>query len=304
MMRFTLRQLEYATTTAEVGSVAAAAAKLGVAQPSVSSAIMKLEDQIGMQIFVRQHAHGVTPSPQGQRFLAEARSLLLHATDVQRMSALEGDRVAGVINVGCFLTLAPVFAPRLIAGFQSQYPDAQVRLEEGVQEQLLAGLREGRIDTAILYRVDLPGDIRAVDVASFAPHVLLPANHKLAKRAKVSLKALQDENLVLLDVQPSRTYFTRILAQAGVVATPFFASPSIELVRGMVGQGLGYSLLITRPAGDRAYDGSELAVRPIVEDVELGVVSVASLKGMRMTRSTTAFESYCITSFKSFGKKP
>lgn len=304
MLRFTLRQLEFATTTAEMGSVAAAAEKLGVAQPSVSAAIKKLEEQIGLQVFIRQHAQGMTPSPQGQRFLTEARSLLLQAEDLQRTAAFEGVRVAGDVNVGCFLTLAPAYAPQLVSSFQEQFPEARVQLEEGAQEDLLAGLRGGNFDLALLYRVDLPDDIRAVDVAEIAPHVVLPSRHRLAKGDKVSLKELQGEKLVLLDLQPSRTYFMRVLAGAGVNVTPSYVSPSLEMVRGLVGQGLGYSLLITRPSGDRSYDGRKLAVRPIAERVEPGIVSIASLRNMRMTRTAAAFEAHCIKMFKSIGSTP
>ena len=304
MLRFTLRQLEFATVTAEMGTVAAAAQRLGVAQPSVSAAIKKLEEQLGLQIFIRQHAQGLTPSPQGLRFLTEARSLLLQAEDLQRTAAFEGSRVAGEINFGCFLTLAPAYAPQLVSEFQNQFREAQVRLVEGAQDDLLAGLRGGRFDLALLYRVDLPDDIRAVDVAEMMPHVLLPAAHQLARQDTVSLADLRDEKLVLLDLQPSRTYFMRVLAAAGVNVTPSHVSPSLEMVRGLVGQGLGYSLLITRPSGDRSYDGRKLAVRPIAEKVEPGIVSVASLRNMRMTRTAAAFEAHCIKMFKSFRSTP
>lgn len=304
MLRFTLRQLEFATVTAELGTVAAAAERLGVAQPSVSAAIKKLEEQLGLQIFIRHHAQGLTPSPQGQRFLIEARNLLLQAGDVQRTAAYEGNRVAGEINLGCFLTLAPAYAPQLVSQFQLQYPQAHVRLEEGAQEDLLDGLRAGRFDLALLYRVDLPEDIRAIDVAEMLPHVLLPAGHKLARKDKVSLKELQAEKLVMLDLQPSRTYFLRVLAHAGVNVTPSHVSPSLEMVRGLVGQGLGYSLLITRPSGDRSYDGRKLAIRPIAEEVEPGIVSIASLRNMRMTRTSAAFEAHCINLFKTLRSTP
>ena len=86
MLLYTLRQLEYAVAIADCGSVAGAAERLRVAQPSVSAALMKLEDQLGLQIFIRHHAQGVTPTSAGGRFLAAARSLLAQAQDFQRDS--------------------------------------------------------------------------------------------------------------------------------------------------------------------------------------------------------------------------
>ncbi len=299
MIRFTIRQLEYAVMAADLGSVAAAAAALGVAQPSISAALKKLEDQAGLQIFIRQHAQGVLPSTQGHIFLAEARRLLIHAQDLQKATSNHSGALEGQLNIGSFLTIAPTYAPRLISNFNNLHENVKITLEEGVQADLLEGLRKGRHDLALLYNVDLPADIRSVDVAYLHPHVLLPAAHPLAKKAKIALQDLADEKLILLDIQPSRTYFLRVLESQGVKPMIGFSSPSLELVRGMVGRGMGYSLLITRPYGDRTYDGEKLAIREISGSVERGIISVATLKQMRPTRVARLFEDFCVKHFKS-----
>ena len=122
----------------------------------------------------------------------------------------------------------------------------------------------------------------------------------LAKKKRVSLHDLANEPLILLDILPSRTYFTRLLESQGITPKISFASPSLELVRGLVGQGLGYSLLITRPHGDATYDGEQLAIRPIVEEVEDGVIAIAALKSLRPTRLISTFEEFCVNFFKQF----
>ena len=76
-------------------------------------------------------------------------------------------------------------------------------------------------------------------LASYTPHVLLPGKHRLTRLRQVPLVALRDEPFILLDIAPSRTYFTRILEQAGLAPKPAFSSPSLEVVRGLVGQRLG-----------------------------------------------------------------
>jgi len=78
-----------------------------------------------------------------------------------------------------------------------------------------------------------------------------------------------------------------------------FSSPSLEVVRGLVGQGLGYSILVTRPFGDHSYAGEELAVRPIADEVERGVIALAALKQMRKTRLVSAFEAHCVEFFRT-----
>jgi DNA-binding transcriptional LysR family regulator len=298
MLRFTLRQLEHALAIAEYGSIAKAAQRLGVAQPSLSASLQKLEIQLGLQLFIRHHAQGVLPSPQGLRFLNEARSLVAHGTDFQRDTTDAGILVEGDLTIGSFSTIAPVYAPRLIAGFQKLHPKARLRLEEGAQGQLIAGLRSGQYDLALLYKLDMSEDLKVTDLATLKPYVLLNAKHPLARKKNVSLRDLINEPLILLDILPSRTYFTRLLEDQGVTPKISFASPSLELVRGLVGQGLGYSLLITRPHGDSTYDGEALAIRPIVEEVEDGVIAIAALKSLRPTRLISTFEEFCVSFFK------
>ena len=184
MLRYTLRQLEYAVAIADCGSVAGAAARLRVAQPSVSAALIKLEGQMGLQIFIRHHAQGVTPTTAGQRFLASARSLLAQAQDFQREAESAGTEVAGQLTLGCFVTIAPVFIPKLFAGFRKLYPQAELKLQEGIQDDLIAGLRAGRFDLALLYRLDLPDDLTVLDLATMEPYALLPASHPLARKRK------------------------------------------------------------------------------------------------------------------------
>jgi DNA-binding transcriptional LysR family regulator len=303
MLRYTLRQIEFAVAAADLGSVAAAAQAFGVAQPSVSAAIMKLEEQLALQIFIRQHAHGVKPTAQGARFLAEAKNLINHAREVQRDVQVSGAEVEGELTIGSFQTIAPVHAPRIIAGFQKLHPRTRLRLEEGTQDELFKGLRTGRHDLALLYKLEMPDDLRTVDLMALDPYVLLPHDHHLTKLTRVSLFELAEEPMILLDVAPSRTYFTRILESYGIAPRIAFSSPSLELVRGLVAQRLGYSLLITRPAGDHSYDGEPLAVRPIAEATEKGVISLAILKQMRPTRLAMAFEAFCASYFGSLESK-
>jgi DNA-binding transcriptional LysR family regulator len=302
MLKLTLRQLEYAVQTADSGSVAAAADVLGVAQPSVSAALKKLEDTIGLQIFIRHHARGLTPTSGGVAFLADARRLIVQAEELARQVNLQTGPLKGRLQVGSFVTLAPTYAPILISEFNALYPGVEIVLEEGVQAELLSGLRHGQHDLALIYDVDLPADIGAIEVASLKPYVLLPASHKLARFKKISLSSLANDKLILLDIQPSRTYFLRLLEAQGVKPIIGFSSASLELVRGMVARGLGYSLLITRPAGDLSYDGEKLSVHEIAGPAERGVIAIAHLKNVRQTRVARVFEKFCVDYFKTVQK--
>ncbi len=302
MPSYTLRQLEYLVACIDAGSLAGAADRLNVSQPSISTAIAKLEGELGVQLLLRHHAQGVTPTADAERLLQSARNLLSHATDLQRQAEMAGKGMAGELRLGSFVTLAPVLLPGMIADLGASYPDIRLQLGEGTQDELIDNLRHGRHEMALLYDLDLPDDVAFTKLREVEPHVLLPANHPLARLDTVSLTDLVDESFVLLDVNPSRDYFISLFSSVGIHPQISFSSPSLELVRGLVGRGLGCSLLATRPHGDVTYDGQALAIRPIREKVAKSQIGLATLKALRPTRVMEVFEAFSVEWFEDDGR--
>lgn len=302
MQKFTLRQLDYFVTTAQSGSLAEAAAKANVSQPSISTAIAKLEEQLGVQLFVRHHAQGVSLTPTGRRMLGDARNLLRQAADFEHFAADAGDTMRGELQLGCFVTLAPVFMPALITQFARLHPGVTLRVHEGTQDDLATGLTTGRLDLALLYDLDLPDGIHLDHMQTCHPYALLPEGHVLAKRKRLALKDLMTEPLILLDVPPSRKYFLGLFSAAGLDPKVAFTSSSMEMVRGLVGRGAGISLLVTRPHGDRTYDGQPLVIRPLETGAKPSEISIARLGQITPTRLMETFSDFCRDWFA--GKKP
>ena len=296
MTAYTLRQLSYFVTAAEHKSLLRAAVQLHVSPPSVSTAIAKLETQFGVQLLIRHHAQGVSLTPSGQRLLPEAQSLLRHAEELQQSAEATGSAVSGELNVGCFVTIAALFMPSLITGFSHAHPAASIRLYEGNQAELVEGLKGGRLELALLYDRELGEDVHFELLTESAPYVLLPADHPLARKTRLDLKTLVKEPLILLDIPPSREYFLSLFEEDEVEAQVGFSSPSFEVVRGMVGQGAGYSLLVTKPRGDITYDGRKLVTRPLAGTKEPGRIGLARVTNLRPTRLMQAFRNYCVES--------
>ncbi len=297
MHRFTLRQLEYLLACIEQGTVAAAAASLNVSQPTISVAINKLEEQLGVQLLIRHHSQGVTPTPSAQRILSEAQSLLAQANDLQARASDAGDAVTGTLSLGSFVTLSPTLLPGLMQALNRQHPGINLSLSEGTQAVLVDGLLQGALDLALLYDLALPDELHRVRLTSLSPTVALPANHPLATQTAIHLEDLVTEPMILLDVPPSRDYFTGLFKHVGLSPNIAFSSPSLELVRGMVGCGLGYSILTTRPAGDITYQGDAIAIRPLREAVEQSHVVLASnglVKPTRLTKTVAAVAVDCV----------
>ena len=201
-MTYTLRQLQYFVAAADHGSVAGAARALNISQPSISTAIAKLEALLGVRLLLRHHAHGVSLTPAGQPLLVEARSLLAHAGELTAHARGLGEAVRGRLDVGCFVTIAPSFFPAIARGFTVAHGEVDIRLHEGHQDALLEGLASGRFTVALLYDYDLAGDLDLQPLADLAPYALLPGDHPLARRAKVALAELAPLPMVLLDMPP------------------------------------------------------------------------------------------------------
>jgi len=304
MPNFTLRQLEYLVAVADAGSLVAAARRLHVTQPTVSDALSKLEEHFGFELFVRHHARGVSLTPAGRRMLPDARNLLRHLGQFEHDALAAASEVAGRLDLGCFVTLAPRYMPELIREFTVRHPGAQIGVQEGLQEELIDGVLTGRFDLALLYDIDLPSGVDIDVLAELRPHVLLPKNHRLADQRRITLKSLRDEPFILFDVAPSRAYFTGVLRSAGVEPKVAFASPSFEMVRGLVGQGLGYSLLVTRPHSDRSYDGQPVITRPIRGRVRSSDVCLARRAGAQQTRLSHTFAAFCREAIGPRGEQP
>ena len=171
------------------------------------------------------------------------------------------------VRLGFSATLGPFVVPRLLAGFAERHGDVPVTLLEGTQAQMIQAVAEGRTDLALLYNVPPRTDVSVRRVASVPPHVLLPAGHALGRSASVSLHDLCEQPMVLLDTQASRDYFLGMFAAHGLEPRIGWRSSSFETVRGLVGNGLGYSLLVTKPANAMSCDGRALISRPLTEPV-------------------------------------
>ncbi|WP_119460208.1 LysR substrate-binding domain-containing protein [Rhodospirillaceae bacterium SYSU D60014] len=291
---YTLRQLRYFTIVVESGSVAEASRRLNISQPSVSLAIKTLEENFSTQLFIRHHASGVSLTPSGLRFYRQALDLLRQARELEQSVFADSNKVGGQIEVGCFETIAPLYIPRLLAGFRQRYPNVRIHVQDGVQSDLLAGLENGAFDLVLLYDLELGGAYRhAPLLPGLRPHVLLPEKHRFADRASISLRQVVEEPLILLDVPPSGKYFCGLFQEVGLEPNVTHRSPSVELVRGMVGQGLGYSVLVTKPSTSLTYDGNSVVAVPLLDDVKCSDLVAAWLQRSRLTKLAQIFIHFC-----------
>lgn len=257
-MKFTFRQLEYFVAAADAGSIAAAAEHIHISAPSISVAITQLEQQLGATLFIRQH-NGLNLTTVGQDVLARAKTVL----DVARAlhdAANQGQvELKGRIALGCLSTLAPLVMPELMQTFSRQHPAVSVELIEGSQDQLIGHLRRGIADVVITYDMHIPQDLEFEALVSLPPLLMMSADHRLARQTSVDLREVADKNYILLDLPYSRDYFFSVFESAGLTPRIGMRTTQIEVARTMVANGLGVSVVASRPINESALDGKPVA---------------------------------------------
>jgi DNA-binding transcriptional LysR family regulator len=292
-MRYSFRQLEYFIAAGETGSITLASERIGISQPSISTAITHLERELGVQLFVRHHAQGLSLTPAGRILLREAKRVIEQADALHTIASEATEQLKGQLAVGCLVTLAPMVLPELALSFTSAFPASQIRPVENNQERLLDGLRRAEIDIAITYDLQIPDDIGFLPLASLPPHVLVGEAHPLAQQTAVSLQDLAAEPLVLLDLPLSREYFLALFLKEGLEPTIAMRSAHQEVVRTMVANGHGYTLANVRPRSDLALDGRRVVRVRLAGEHRPMRIGLATLTQLAKSRLVAAFETHC-----------
>jgi DNA-binding transcriptional LysR family regulator len=267
-MHASLKQLRYFIMVAECGKVAEASKRLHISQPALSAAIAQLEDTWQIQLFVRHKAQGVTLTSNGELLLRYSRQLLQQAHALDDYARELNLKVAGEIHIGCFSTLAPLFIPKLLKAAKTQYPDLTIHMHEGDIAQVHADIFEGRIELGLSYSLGHDARLSETALMRCPPYVLLPELHALSKQKMLTLQQLEHEPMILLDLPHSREYFTSLFASAGFEPKIIYRSANFEMVRSMVGAGLGFSLLNQKPNTKQTYNGSAVKMLPLREGNE------------------------------------
>lgn len=297
-LRFTLRQLEYLVAVGESESIILAAERLHVSSPSISAAISKLEDQLGLQLFVRRHAKGLSPTQAGRLVLNQARRILSEGEALNRLSGEISGDVRGNLALGCLLTFAQVVVPRLRRGFEARHPQVAITQTELNQQEIFDKIRDGWLDIALTYDLEIPDDLTFVPLAQLPPYVLLPEQHPLSHFEAISVDQLQDYPMILLDLPMSSDYFQSLFHVAGLTPKITERTRDLAVVRSLVANGYGYSIANLRPLNDLSPDGKELRFVPLAGPVRplfMGLVMARRVENLLTIRALIAFCQETIT---------
>lgn len=243
-----LRDLRYLLALAEHRHFGRAAEASHVSQPTLSTQIRKLEEELGVAL-VERAPRKVMLTEAGTEIAQRARNVIAEVEQMREIARRAHDPESGTLRLGLFPTLGPYLLPHVVGPLRARYPKLELLLVEEKTEALIARLREGRIDAAVLA---LPVDDEGLEHAVLfdEPFVLaVPEKHPLAtprgrKRAALSLDTLQHEHLLLLeDGHCLREQALDVCHLAGASEKDGFRATSLETLRQMVAAGVGMTLL-------------------------------------------------------------
>lgn len=292
-LRFSLRQLEYLVAVGECGSIAMASEKVNVSSPSISAAISQLEQEFGLPLFVRKHAHGLSLTQGGKQFVEQARVVLAQAARLNDLANLITGKVRGPLNVGCLLTFAQIVLPNLRRSFVDAYPEVAFHQFERNQTEIFEGLRSAAYDVALTYDLNIPPDLEFVGLVSLPPYAVMHDTHDLVHLESVSPAELADYPMILLDLPMSAEYFLSFFTQIGVRPKIVERTRDMAVMRSLVANGFGYSIANIRPDTDRAPDGRKLRYVPLTGPLRPMRMGLALSEGARASLTINAFIAHC-----------
>lgn len=228
----------------DCGSFLHAGESLGYSQSGITQMMNSLERELGFAVLVRTNK-GVFLTEEGKRIAPLLRELVRLDERLEQECALITGVERGTVTVGCFISVAIQWLPKMIYQFKQQYPGIHVEmLEEGSAEALESWLHEGRIDLAI-YSLDLDGPFDCIPLQRDELMAVLPQGHPLCAYTAVPLSAFAEEPFLMYKL-PSGAYDADIYTafrKAKIHPKIEFSSNFDFTIISMVEHNLGVSVL-------------------------------------------------------------
>ena len=238
-----IRDLEYLDAVAKYKHFGRAAEACFVSQPTLSGQIMKLEDQLGLQLFER-HRHNIMLTPAGEKLIHEARKVLNAATSFEETAKTLLDPLSGDMHIGLIPTLAPYLLPHIIEKLNATLPRVNFYLHENKTQTLLDNLDNGKLDVLILPWLEDMKNVERYDIFEEPLLLAVHLSHPFAKQSGLTLDALDNQQILTLeDGHCLRDQTMGYCFAAGAEEDQRFKATSLETLRYMVASNLGITLL-------------------------------------------------------------
>ncbi len=280
----TLTELRYIVTLAQEQHFGRAAEKCFVSQPTLSIAVKKLEEELGVALFERSKTR-VKPTPLGDNIVNQAQLVLEQTSAIKDMATAGKDQLKSPLQVGAIFTIGPYLLPHFIPELIKRAPEMPLYVEEGFTATLRHRLRNGELDVIIVALPFTEADVVTQPLYDEPFVVLLNKSHPLAEKKAIEAEDLNGHNILLLgeghcfrdqvfeacpNIRPSAENDNN----ASKIRTAAEGS-SLETLRHMVASGLGITILPTSAATSPFYNSGQLVVRQFAGTAPTRTVALA-----------------------------
>jgi LysR family transcriptional regulator, hydrogen peroxide-inducible genes activator len=268
-----IHQLRYFVAVADEGSFSRAAAKVRVAQPSLSQQIRKLEAEVGQPLFDRL-PRSVVLTEAGRCLIDYARQILASIGDARRSIDELKNEVSGRLAVGAIPTIAPYILPELVGKFQKHYPEVSLEIVEDVTDGITRRVEAGELDVALASTCQQSPTLRRESLGNEPLLALVPEGHPLAKKALVELDDLKSQRFLLLHEMHCLSQQVHHLLESRRLRPEIaLAGSQLGTIANMVAAEIGVSIVPQMMVKHRATSGCvSLPFAPPVPERELNLL--------------------------------
>jgi LysR family hydrogen peroxide-inducible transcriptional activator len=269
-----LHQLRYFVAVADEGSFSRAAAKVRVAQPSLSQQIRKLEAELGQRLFDRL-PRSVVLTEAGRCLIDYARQILASIGDARRcVDELKGE-IAGKVAVGAIPTIAPYVLPELVVTFQEHYPEVTLEIVEDVTDGITRRIEIGELDVALASTCQASPTLRRESLGTEPLLTLVPEKHPLAKKDFVEFDDLKSQRFLLLhEMHCLSQQVNHLLESRRLRPEIALAGSQLSTIANMVAASIGISIVPQMMVKHHATPGCvSVPFAPPVPERELNFLS-------------------------------
>jgi len=277
----TLTELRYVTAVARERHFGRAAEACFVSQPTLSVAVRKLEDELGVMLFERNAAE-VSVTPAGEKIVEQALRVLEEAEVIKQIAEQGRDQLVGPLRLGAINTIGPYLFPDLIPNLHELAPDMPLFVEEDFTAVLTEKLKQGQLDVIVISPPYNEPGVLTLPLYEEPFVVLLPTAHPLSKHETIGQQQLIDESLLLLGSgncfrdQVIHACPDCISGDDGEhLLQHTLEGSSLETIRHMVASGMGITVLPCTAAGADRYSRRLLTIRRFPEPVPHRQVALA-----------------------------
>lgn len=275
----TLTELRYIVAVAQEQHFGRAAKACFVSQPTLSVAIKKLEEELGVMLFER-HKTEITLTPVGAEIVQQAQQVLEQVEGIRQLAQQGQDPLHGPLHLGAIYTIGPYLLPQLIPVLHAKAPQMPLVIQENYTAELTKRLKQGELDAIIIALPYEEAGIVSLPLYHEPFKVVLPAQHPWKKRKSIQVDELANENLLLLGA--GHCFREQVLDACPACITgkqqalqQTIEGTSLETIRYMVGSGLGITVLPCSAVQDAQAASSLLSIRPFTTPAPGRTVALA-----------------------------